>query len=164
MTDDTTHRDTWNLLCQLAGRKDFLYVADCKLATIENMNYIAKEHGRFVSVLPRTRSEDGDFRKQVRQAKVVWQDLWNKTDEEGQVLDQFSVCATPEVTPEGYRLWWFHSTRKAGLDLAVRKSAGSSGPNKSCAAGKRSFARHAPATVNRPRSKRLSTRLSRSAT
>ena len=120
VTDDTTHCDTWDLLCQLAGRKDFLYVADCKLATIENMNHIAKEHGRFVSVLPRTRSEDDAFRQRVRQSQVVWQDLWDKTDDEGQVLDQFSVYEKPEVTPEGYHLWWFHSTRKAELDLAVR--------------------------------------------
>ena len=27
-SDDTTHRATWDLLCQLAGRSDFLYVAD----------------------------------------------------------------------------------------------------------------------------------------
>jgi transposase len=120
VTDDTTHCDTWDLLCQLAGRKDFLYVADCKLATIENMNHIAKEHGRFVSVLPRTRREDGAFRERVRQGQVVWRKLWDKTDEERQVLDQFSVYDTPEVTPEGYHLWWFHSTRKAELDLAVR--------------------------------------------
>jgi transposase len=120
VTDDTTHCDTWDLLCQLAGRKDFLYVADCKLATIENMNHIATEHGRFVSVLPRTRSEDDAFRQRVRQGQVVWQDLWDKTDDEGQVLDQYSVHGTPEVTPEGYHLWWFHSTRKAELDLAVR--------------------------------------------
>ena len=32
----------------------------------------------------------------------------------------FSVYDTPEVTPEGYHLWWFHSTRQAELDLAVR--------------------------------------------
>lgn len=120
VSDDTTHRDTWELLCQLAGRKDFLYVADCKLATIENMKYIADKQGRFVSVLPRTRSEDAAFRQRVRQGQVVWQHLWDKTDEEGQVLDQFSVCDRPEATPEGYRLWWLHSTRKAELDLIVR--------------------------------------------
>ena len=119
VADDTTHRDTWDLLCQLAGRKDFLYVADCKLATIENMNYIAKE-GRFVSVLPRTRSEDAAFRQRVRQGQVVWRHLWDKTDDEGQVLDRFSVCDRPEATPEGYHLWWFHSTRKAEMDLVVR--------------------------------------------
>ncbi|EQD63668.1 transposase (IS4 family protein), partial [mine drainage metagenome] len=31
--DSTTHRATWDLLCQLAGRTDFLYVADSKLCT-----------------------------------------------------------------------------------------------------------------------------------
>jgi hypothetical protein len=104
----------------LAGRRDFLYVADCKLATMENMNYIAEHDGRFVSVLPRTRSEDAAFRQRVRAGEVVWQHLWNKTDQEGQLLDRFSVCAAPVTTPEGYHLWWFHSTRKAEFDLAAR--------------------------------------------
>ena len=120
VTDDTTHRDTWDLLCQLAGRRDFLYVADSKLATIENMNYIADHDGRFVSVLPRTRGEDAAFRQRVRNGEVVWQHLWDKTNDEGQLLDHFSVCNTPVTTPEGYPLWWFHSTRKAELDLAAR--------------------------------------------
>ena len=38
VTDDVTHRDAWDLLCQLTGRHDFLYVADSKLAT-------PREHG-----------------------------------------------------------------------------------------------------------------------
>ncbi len=46
VTDDTTHQETWDLLCQLVGRVDFLYVADCKLATMENMNYIHHRGGR----------------------------------------------------------------------------------------------------------------------
>ncbi|MGH3265151.1 MAG: hypothetical protein ACRDNS_24520 [Trebonia sp.] len=32
-TDDQTHIATWEQLCRLVGRSDFLYVADCKLAT-----------------------------------------------------------------------------------------------------------------------------------
>ena len=62
-----------------------------------------------------------NFREQVCQGKVVWQRLWDKTNDEGQVLDQFSIADTSGATPEGYRLWWFHSTRKAELDLAVRE-------------------------------------------
>ena len=120
VTDDSTHCDTWDLLCQLAGRHDFLYVADCKLATVENMDYIAGKHGRFVSVLPRTRCEDKDFRERVRNKEVVWQPLWNKTDDEGQLLDCYSIASRPEALPEGHRLWWYSSTRKAELDLAVR--------------------------------------------
>jgi transposase len=30
MTDDQTHRETWNLLCDVVGHSQFLYVADCK--------------------------------------------------------------------------------------------------------------------------------------
>jgi hypothetical protein len=40
----------------------FLYVADCKLATVENMAYLHQHQGRFVTVLPRTRAEDDAFR------------------------------------------------------------------------------------------------------
>jgi transposase len=120
VTDDTTHADTWDLLCQLAGRRDFLYVADCKLATVENMDYIAGEGGRFVSVLPRTRREDEDFRERVRNQQVAWEALWDKTDDHGKVTDRYAIASRPEVLPEGYRLWWFSSTRKAELDLAGR--------------------------------------------
>ncbi|HVA48034.1 MAG TPA: DUF4277 domain-containing protein, partial [Pirellulales bacterium] len=37
VTDDTTHIDTWERVCQLTGKRDFLYVADCKLASKENL-------------------------------------------------------------------------------------------------------------------------------
>lgn len=119
-TDDQTHRHTWDLLCKLVGRTDFLYVADCKLATRDNMAYLAQRGGRFLTVLPRTRSEDGAFRQRLRQGQVRWQPLWEKTDEQGQVRDRFSIADGPALTAEGYRLVWYHSTRKAELDAAAR--------------------------------------------
>jgi transposase len=120
--DDQTHRDTWELLCQLTGRKDFLYVADCKLATHENMTYIAQRQGRFLSVLPRSRSEDAAFRRRVREGQVTWRPLEDKTDEEGEVLDRITVAHEPALTTEGFRLAWYHSTQKAALDAAARAS------------------------------------------
>lgn len=120
VTDDRTHVESWDLLCQLAGRRDFLYVADCKLATVENMNYIAQRGGRFVSVLPRTRREDGEFRQRLRAGQIAWEPLGEKTDDEGEVVDHYAVVSPPEALPEGYRLWWYSSTRKAELDLAAR--------------------------------------------
>jgi transposase len=120
VTDDRTHCATWDLLCQIAGRRDFLHVADCKLATMENMDYIASHGGRFVSVLPRTRKEDAAFRGQLFQGQVCWQPLWDKCDDQGVVVDRFTVVAPAVVLPEGYRLWWYHSSRKAELDLAAR--------------------------------------------
>jgi transposase len=121
-TDDTTHRDTWDLLCQLTGRQDFLYVADCKLATHENMTYIAQRGGRFLSVLPRSRSEDAAFRRRLREGLVGWQHLEDKTDEHGRMLDRLTVSDQPALTTEGFRLVWYHSTQKAALDAAARAS------------------------------------------
>lgn len=122
VVDDQTHRETWDLLRQLAGRVDFLYVADCKLATVENMAYIAGHGGRFVSVLPGTRKEDADFREQLAEGRITWQPLWEKKDEQGRIVDRFSISDSPTLTSEGYRLIWYHSTRKAQLDAAARAS------------------------------------------
>lgn len=120
VVDDQTHRDTWDLLCQLTGRRDFLYVADCKLATRENMAYLHQRQGRFVTVLPRTRAEDAAFRHLVVKGQVTWRPLWKKTDDKGEILDCYSVSDQPATTAEGYRLVWYHSRRKAELDALAR--------------------------------------------
>jgi transposase len=58
--DSITHVATWDSLCALFDTKGFLYAADSKLATRENMDHIASRGGGggFVSVLPRTRKGD----------------------------------------------------------------------------------------------------------
>jgi len=120
VADDQTHRDTWDLLCQLTGRRDFLYVADCKLATAENMAHLHQRQGRFVTVLPRTRCEDAAFRTLLAKGQVTWRPLWEKTDDEGNVIDRYSMSDQPATTAEGYRLVWYHSLRKAEADAVAR--------------------------------------------
>jgi transposase len=122
VTDDTTHRDTWDVLCQLTGRRDFLYVADSKLATRENMAYLHQRQGRFVTVLPKTRSEDAAFRKLVAQGQITWRPLWKKTDEDGEVIDRYSTSDQPTTSVEGYRVVWYHSLRKAEQDAVTRSA------------------------------------------
>ena len=61
-SDDPTHVPTWDGLVELLGRTDFLYVADSKLCSRAAMGHIAGRGGRFVTVLPRSRAEDGAFR------------------------------------------------------------------------------------------------------
>lgn len=77
VVDDQTHRQTWDLLYQLIGHADFLYVADCKLASTENLTYIAGKNGRFITVLPGTRKEDRQFKERLLQdpAAVNWERL-----------------------------------------------------------------------------------------
>jgi transposase len=119
-TDDRSHRETWDFLRKLTGTADFLYVADCKLATTENMAYLHKNGGRFVTVLPRTRTEDAAFRARVRAGEVDWKQIHVKRDEHNTILDEFSIASTPMQTAEGYRLVWYHSTLKAECDAASR--------------------------------------------
>jgi transposase len=119
-TDDRSHRATWELLCQLTGRRDFLYVADCKLATAENMAHLHQHGGRFLSVLPRTRAEDAAFRVALRDGQARWRHVHDKLDDDGHVVDRFSVHQPEMTSVEGYRLVWYHSTRKAELDAVTR--------------------------------------------
>lgn len=60
--DVQTHIETWKTLRAVAGRADFLYVADSKLCSYDNLDYIHRAGGRFVTIMPRSRLEDREFR------------------------------------------------------------------------------------------------------
>src|SRR5262249_39564262 len=119
-TDDRSHTETWDLLRTLTGRADFLYVADCKLATAENMAHIHRQGGRFLSVLPRTRNEDAAFRARVVRGEVDWRPIHDRRDDGGNLIDQFSIAEPTGRTAAGYRLIWHHSRRKAERDAQAR--------------------------------------------
>ena len=125
VTDDQTHRETWDLLRQLVGSADFLYVADCKLATRENLQYIHNQGGRFVTILPRTRREDREFRQRLltNLDAVKWEPLYRVTNDQQEVIDRLRVCREDVFSSEGFRLLWFHSTRKAQRDARQRARA-----------------------------------------
>jgi transposase len=120
VADDRTHCETWDLLCKLVGRTDFLYVADCKLASTENMAYVHGHDGRFLTVLPRTRSEDRVFRAALARGEVRWRRIYDKYDEKGNLVDRYRVSEPAAASAEGYRLVWYHSSRKAELDALAR--------------------------------------------
>ena len=123
VADDRTHVATWDLLCELVGHANFLYVADCKLASVENMTHIATRGGRFVTVLPRTRKEDKQFRERLRgvTGEVRWKTLYEAKNKAGELVDRWTVCDDEALSADGFRLLWFHSTRKAALDVATRQ-------------------------------------------
>jgi len=122
VVDDQTHQATWKLMKELVQRPDFVYVADCKLATTENLNEIARQGGRFITVLPATRKEDTQFRKQLREQPemVSWQEAYRSTDDDGNLRDVYRVCTDECLSKEGYRLLWFHSRSKQESDAATR--------------------------------------------
>ncbi len=122
VVDDQTHQATWRVLAELVQRRDFVYVADCKLATTENMNDIAARGGRFITVLPATRKEDAQFRSRlIEQPQAIrWDEVHRLTNDDGSLRDLFRVCTDEQVSKEGYRLLWFHSRGKAETDGETR--------------------------------------------
>jgi transposase len=120
VADDQTHLVTWELLGKLIGRPDFLYVADCKLASTENLAYVHGHGGRFLTVLPRTRTEDRRFREALAGGRVRWRWVHDKYDDKGKLVDRYRVSEPTATSAEGYRLVWYHSSRKAKLDALAR--------------------------------------------
>ena len=125
-TDDSVHVRNVDLLRTLLGRDDFIYVADSKLCTTQNLAHIASYEGRFVTVMPRTRSEDREFRRQLREGApaVRWHkihqiDSARRRDDPPDVYS--STNAGPQETAEGYRIVWIRSSQKTELDRQVRE-------------------------------------------
>ena len=123
VTDDQTHRANWDLLCRIVGSPNFIYVADSKLATHANMTHIANRGGRFISVLPATRSEDKAFRQRVHEGGVEWEEIERKHNEAGELENIISTAKETGTTSEGFRLLWYHSTRGAEIDRWTRAKA-----------------------------------------
>ncbi len=120
--DDQTHITTWNIVRDLVGHDNFLYVADCKLATTENMQHIAKQGGKFITVLPKTRKENTEFHAHLvaHSTKLSWDVIHEKIDDNGIVRDQVTVLQEERWSKEKFRIFWYHSTRKAALDREAR--------------------------------------------
>jgi len=79
-----------------------------------------------VTVLPRTRAEDREFRAQLRRVSVRWRQILEQPNAR-RPRDPPEVYETtaegPQVTKEGYRLIWIRSSQKAGQDAEARTRA-----------------------------------------
>jgi transposase len=122
-SDSVTHIDTWNALREVAGRADFLYVADSKLCSRDNLKTIHTAGGRFVTVLPRSRLEDGEFRKWIQTNTPEWELVWDRPNPRYQdgPSDRWSVFVPELPSAEGWPVVWVHSTLLALKQEATRK-------------------------------------------
>ena len=118
--DDLTHIPTWNGLVALLGRADFLYVADCKLANREAMDHIAGKHGRFVTVLPRSRREDKAFRAQAAEKAPEFVEIGRRPGKRTGDPPEVSWGLEAGVSDDGYRIVWIRSSTKTALDAKAR--------------------------------------------
>jgi transposase len=64
--DVTTYVEQWQNLIDLLDDRNFLYVGDCKLASVENMTHIHDNQGFFLSPAPRYLTYEDAFEKALQ--------------------------------------------------------------------------------------------------
>jgi transposase len=110
--DARTHEASWDALCQVHGGPDFLYVADSKLCGAEAMEHIHARGGRFVTVMPRGRREDREFRKWIQQHEPAWEKVWDRKNprRERGPRDRWFVWRHSLPSREGWPVVWVYSS------------------------------------------------------
>jgi transposase len=120
--DSGTHIETWRALCSLVGSAQFLYVADCKLCTRENLATIDAGGSLFITIMPRTRSEDALFKEWLQDHQPAWQVVRKGAPYEPDGRPEVIVAVeSPIPDSDGYRLIWYKSSAKMERDAEVRK-------------------------------------------
>jgi len=116
-TDDGVHLETWNRLRTLLRHPRFIYVADCKLCTEKNLRTIDGEHGFFVTVVPKTRSEVATFTDVMLAGDARWEEILRKrADRDEKAFDVIECAVGPYHLREGFMLYWFRSSQKKKRD------------------------------------------------
>ena len=122
--EDPTHIPTWQSCCLLAGRSDFLYISDAKLCNREAMGHIDRKGGRFLTVMPNSRAEVGEFRRFIAKNTLTWTEVLRRPGRRKDDPDEV-FFATPASSPsvEGYRIVWIRSSEKEAFDAEARRRA-----------------------------------------
>jgi hypothetical protein len=119
--DSTTHIATWDTCRGIAGRADFLYIGDRKLATRDNMDHIASRGGRFLTVLPRTRKEDDTGRAWLATGPIAWAEISRHPGRrKADPPEVWWAVPAPTCSAEGHRIVWVRSSTKRAHDAAAR--------------------------------------------
>ena len=120
-TDDKTHIPNWDGLRELLSKEDFYYIADCKLCSMDNLDHIDSKDGKFITIVPRNRTEVTSFYKYIQANDVEWQDgiVVPNSRKKGESITYQTFEQAEGM--KGYRLIWIHSSSKQKQDKARRE-------------------------------------------
>lgn len=111
-SDSRTHEESWDALCRATGRVDFLYVADSKLCSRDAMDHIDRGGGRLVTVMPRSRGEDPQFREWLQTHEPSWELVVDRPNprRRGGPRDRWWVHRYHAPSREGWPIVWVYSS------------------------------------------------------
>ena len=121
-TDDTTHIPNWNALRDFLQKEDFIYIADCKVCSEDNLNHIHEHGGKFISIVPKNRNEVKQFYEFLKTHKVPWQYAYETTSSRKKGESIVYKTYEGQPTKQGYRIVWVHSSSKERQDKQRREN------------------------------------------
>ncbi len=119
--DVSTHAPNWDNLRDFLATEDFVYTADSKLCSENNLHHIEKHGGTFITIMPKNRKEVSAFRERLRQGEQIgWQPAYatEHSRKKGQSITYQTYAE--ERSWEGYRIVWVHSSSKEKQDRHTR--------------------------------------------
>jgi len=119
-SDDSTHIPNWNGLRALIQKEDFIYVADCKLCSSKNLAHIDKNHGYFITIIPKFHKDASGFMKDIKTHDVKWEDAFEEPHSRNKNTTNRYRTHEPGKNKKGYRVIWVHSSSKAEEDKNKR--------------------------------------------
>ncbi|MEA2077361.1 MAG: IS1634 family transposase [Candidatus Marinimicrobia bacterium] len=120
-TDDVTHIPNWNALRTLLEKEDFIYIADCKLCSQENLIHIAQNGGSFITIVPKGRKEVKQFLKHLKKNEVEWKDAFEIESSRKKGKINTYKTYEPKRTKSGFRIIFVHSSLKQEEDERRRR-------------------------------------------
>jgi len=120
--DVTTHQPNWERLRQMVGKENFIYVADSKLCSDDNLRLIDEHGGQFITVIPRNVREVTGFLKRVREGEEIeWQHEHSVPNSRKKGWTNTYRIHVGERM-DNYRILWIHSDAKEHLEGKARES------------------------------------------
>ena len=120
--DIVTHQPNWDALRDFLGKEDFIYVADCKLSSRDNLNHINNHGGTFITLVPKNIKEIKQFITQIKDGKTInWDTGYCVPAKTKKDKDTVYQTYDNEVNVDGYRIIWVHSSSKEIQDQKTRE-------------------------------------------
>ncbi len=120
--DVATHIPNWNGLRKFLANEDFIYIADSKLCSTDNMHHIDVNNGKFITIMPNNRKEVSQFYERLQQGEEIEWQLAYSTEhsrKNGEMITYHTYA--DERSWEGYYIVWVHSSSKEKRDQNTRE-------------------------------------------
>ncbi|MBW8036706.1 MAG: IS1634 family transposase, partial [Planctomycetes bacterium] len=113
----------WSTVSKITQKSDFIYVADCKVCTASQLDYIVGKGGRVITTVPNTWKETITFKEELRLEKKEKKRIWRRKipGTWGEVGYYSLFCGDYFTKKAGYRMYWYHSSEKRKNDALSRE-------------------------------------------